>query len=170
MKVVLYDTDTRRVWVVDGASVLLRIILAHLSTERYWDRPILPAIYWADPNNGLQAARLTLCDPNKQEITLQETVETSQRMEDAAVVEEKTIHKWTFKDMDTNTFSILEQLHDAQCKLLAEGNQKYTTVHQLSSFDFMDIVGEAHVIRPRVATLISSGLGWIDFARRIDAS
>ncbi len=62
-------------------------------------------------------------------------------------------------------------MHDYEARTLTSSGVplRFTARDKLLGFAFMDIVKGQNNLRPRVATLKSSGKGWVDFARTIRA-
>jgi hypothetical protein len=74
------------------------------------------------------------------------------------------------KDVVLENWHILEQIQDHQKDMAGPGLQiRLTDRDKLEGFGFVDIISGTPVIRPRVATLNSSGRGWVDFTRELNA-
>jgi hypothetical protein len=178
MKVILYDTRDRRGWLVDGASALLHITRTQLSSSPYSDSEIfrLEDFHHADPSAGVAAAKRALMDSKNREMVIFEDTEISIESKassgaTAADQVRKIARRWTYEDLVRQTYHTLEQIHDYQTKMMASPTFgiRFTDREKLTGFGFMDIVDGHNDLLPRVATLKSSGRGWVDFTRSIRA-
>ena len=171
--VVLYDIRERRGWLVDGASALLHIARAQLSCLNYCDNVKISDFCHADPKGGSNAAQKVLTDPRNMRLAISEEVEVWDEITTGKLTEEyntkRKIKKWCFEDLVSQTWSILEQIHDHQTKLLASSaiGLRGTDRDKLEGFGFRDIIEGENPLRPRVAILKSSGRGWVDLTRSI---
>jgi hypothetical protein len=178
MNVVLYDTDDRRGWLVDGASALLHITRTQLCSSPYSDSELfeIDNFQHADPRGGLKASRKALMDSGNRSLVIFEEVETSVESkagvgeEGKAEVKTKTT-RWTYQDLVRQTYHILEQLHDYEARMSTSPaiSLRFTDREKLTGFAFMDIVDGQNDLRPRAVILKSSGRGWVDFTRSIRA-
>lgn len=184
--VVLYDAKDRRGWLVDGASALLHLTCTQLSTV--WSRKSrllnIEQFRFAVPRMGTSAATVALLDQWNRELAIFEEVDSWKEVTttvgdpaiglDSVIKEEhkKKTTSWCYQDLVRQTYHILELMHDYQVKVSTcpGTNIRFTDREKLEGFAFMDIVdGPPSAILPRVATLMSSGRGWVDFTRSIHA-
>jgi hypothetical protein len=178
MNVVLYDTEDRRGWLIDGASALLHITRTQLCSSPYSESELfeIDSFQHADPRGGLRASRKALLNSGNRSLVIFEEVETSVEskasIDEEAKAEVKTkTTRWTYQDLVRQTYHILEQLHDYEARMLTSPtiSLRLPDREKLTGFAFMDIVDGQNSLRPRVATLKSSGRGWVDFTRSIRA-
>ncbi|KAH7413544.1 hypothetical protein BKA64DRAFT_567650 [Cadophora sp. MPI-SDFR-AT-0126] len=166
MKVIFYDTTERCAWLVDGANALLHMTRAQLSRAPCCDSELLDLekFPYANPESDHRAGYQSLQaigksknlyifmnDPNFGQSTSAE-------------------NRWGVKDVVLENWNILEQIQDHQQDLAGPGMQiRLTDRDKLEGFGFLDIISGIPTIRPRVATLESSGRGWVDFTRELNA-
>ena len=178
--VVLYDVGSRRSWLFDGASVLLHITRTQLESAPYNknSKEILSRLKLSQPEDGADAAWLALQDAANRKLPIITTTKvqvdrTESVTGDTAPREERktTTTHWCFEDLVQRTWHVLEQMIDHQSELSAEPAKQLHLTHRekLEGFEFMDVVRRKHVMRPRVATLMSSGRGWVELIRSIGA-
>jgi hypothetical protein len=179
MKVVLYDTEDRRGWLIDGAAALLHITRTQLCSSPYSDSELfkLDKFHHIDPTDMVYTAKKALLDPRNRELLIFEEVETS-NISSSGIGQvtktevRKTTKNWTYQDLVRQTYHILEQIHDYEAKMMTSAglDLRFTDRDKLTGFAFMDIVDSHNDLRPRVAILKSSGRGWVDFTRTIRAT
>jgi hypothetical protein len=161
MKVVLYDVEDRRGWLVDGTNALLHLTRAQLGSSPYSDSDLfnLNNFVHADPAAGSCAAKKALLDSKNRDLLIFEEKENG------------VTRKWTYQDLVRQTYHVLEQMHDYEGKILTSSNIsiRWTDRDKLLGFAFMDIVDGQNDLRPRVASLKSSGKGWVDLTRSVRA-
>jgi hypothetical protein len=185
MNVVLYDMRDRRGWLIDGASALLHLTCAQLSTV--WSHKSqlfdLQQFHYAEPRNGISAASVALLDQRNREMAIFEKVDSwnevttiigdpNEGLEPVRKEQHKIkTTKWCYQDLVRQTYHIMELIQDYQVKLLTcpGTNLRFTDREKLEGFAFMDIVDGPGAILPRVAILKPSGRGWVDFTRSIRA-
>ncbi|MCJ1466973.1 hypothetical protein MMC07_005595 [Pseudocyphellaria aurata] len=175
--VVLYDIEDCRGWLVDGASALLHLTRSQLSCLSYCAKVKLSGFHHADLQGGADAAMAVLMDPGNRQLVITEEIDTweEETTSERGGIEKhetkKKITNWCFEKLVRQTWSILEQIHDHQIRLLASPGigLRGTDRDKLEGFGFQDIVMGENPLRPRVAILKSSGRGWVDFIKGVCA-
>ena len=146
---------------MDGANALLHLARSQLTRLPYCGSTIfdLKDFPHANPKDGPDAALKALQKIAGQSLVL---------FEDEAGYGESlnAERKYRVKDLVRGTWHILEQMHDHQKTISGPGMPLHLTDRdKLEGYGFMDIIDGAPELRPRVATLESSGRGWADFIR-----
>jgi hypothetical protein len=163
--VVLYDTDDRRAWLVDGTNALLHLTRARLSQKHLARNPQLnlEIFPYADFSHGKDAALKALgAIAANNHVLIADTSSFGQSS--------SAINNWGLKDIVLGYWHILEQMQDHQEMLSGPGMPiRLTDREKLEGFGFVDIISGRTAIRPRVAYLERSGRGWVDFLRQIRA-
>ncbi|KAL1631838.1 hypothetical protein SLS56_004200 [Neofusicoccum ribis] len=178
MDFVLYDTASHRGWLVDGASALLHIARTQVVSSPFGDDPSLFDIakfHYPNTEGDPDAAKKALLDlANQKLLILKESKSFSQ--EETIDTDEgpgemnKPTKDWYFKDLVTQTWQVLEHIHDRQVDTSsAIVEVKPPHQHKLEGFEFMDIVNAKPVLKPRFLNLRSNGVAWLKFIRQIDA-
>ncbi|KAF2676053.1 hypothetical protein K458DRAFT_492684 [Lentithecium fluviatile CBS 122367] len=183
--VIFHDTEDRRAWMVDGASALLHLVRASLKHNQDDD---FRHLFMFDPtqlteapseSSARKAAIDVLANYKNLDVKLRlKAVETSEEETTRAdgAVELVTKRKktyYTFKDRVDYVCHFLEQMMAYQSQALSQDGVgfkiKGTARRQLEGFDFRDIAEGRDPILPRVATLQSPGVGWVDLAQTLRA-
>jgi hypothetical protein len=164
MHVVLYDTEARCAWLVDGANALLHLTRAQVSREPYSDNPLIIKIFpHTNPSDGPGAALKSLATIAAINYIIYEDDPGFGQTSLAG-------SKWGLKDVVLQNWHLLEQIQDYQTDLCAPGMpMRLTDRDRLEGFGFLDLISGKSTISPRVATLEASGRGWVDFTRAIAA-
>lgn len=168
----MYDTGDRRGWLVDGASALLHITRTQLSTSPYSDSTLFKLEDFNhanpyDPEIGVHSASKALLDLENRRMVIFEDEISSE----LATGQTRKVKPWKYEDLVRQTYHTLEQIHDYQTKMMTSPSLgiRFTDRDKLIGFGFRDIVEGHNDLLPRVATLKSSGRGWVDFTRSIRA-
>lgn len=170
--VLIYDTNSSRGWLVDGASALLHIVRAQLTRT-----PIskcsffkLSDFHHPKASDGEDAAMNCLLDERNLPLSLlredESFVEGQNKTDSQAVPETKRV--WTFKDAVSQALNTLHQIHDRQEQVSSDLVSLSFQTNMLEGFEFMDIVDSASTIKPRAQNL-SNGKAWLGFAKKIKA-
>ena len=183
--VILYDVGDRRAWMVDGVSALLHLVRASLKQNQEDDFTDLflfdpRDLVEADPGRvGKAAAIAVLTNDRNRNIRLHRGPDDSYEEEttkQGGGIERVTKRKTTFycfKDRVDHIYHILEQMIAHQSQVDSQDGVgfkvKTSPRRQLEGFDFMDIASDEDPLWPRVMTLASMGVGWVDFARAMHA-
>jgi hypothetical protein len=174
--VVLYDTHDRRGWLVDGASALLHLVCAQLSSKRISSSPLFKlqdfehSVHKSGPDVAMNAL---LLEKNLKLPIFEEWDEEVYLVgEDEKLETKKRKVSWNLKNLVEETYGILEQIHEHQVKQLATPGLglRATDRDMLEGFGFRDIVEGDNPLRPRVTMLKSSGRGWVDLTRKLRAT
>jgi hypothetical protein len=161
--VILYDTDSERGWLTDGASALLHLVRAQVAREPYSGA----SPYFNDKQSNLfefihprtvggpEESVKILKDPrNMKHVILKEFVsyedqKVTMQHHDAASsltnkITQTEIHKTTcFRDLVSQTWSTLEQIHDRQTEISSTHAAKQlpnSFKTTLEGYEFMGIV------------------------------
>ncbi|KAF2797791.1 hypothetical protein K505DRAFT_322311 [Melanomma pulvis-pyrius CBS 109.77] len=183
--VILYDVDDRRAWMIDGCSALLHLVRASLEHNRddefaesfLFDSNQLEEAY--PIRVGKAAAISVLTNERNSNIKIHQKRDDSYDEETTTQdgnVDRVTKRKTTFycfKDRVDHVYHILEQIIAYQAQIESQDGVGFkvrsSSRRQLEGFDFMDIASDQDPLYPRVITLASSGVGWVDFARAMHA-
>lgn len=161
---VLWDEETKRGWLLNGASALLHLVRASivydctgpLSSECHfrWENLDEGA---TNPIHNAQSAISVLLD----------------RKNRTLVIYESGDEHVTFEDRVKHFLNILEQMFDHQIHSVGPDGSGYVTKSipraHLEGWDFHDLATELDPLQPRVAAIGSKGKSWIDFTRSIHA-
>lgn len=191
---VLFDPDSsdRRGWLLDGASTLLHLLRA--SIKNYKEGRLRKILCSPDnielddgtnndslPTPGSRTAAafeiLSNADnlsiplyPLRTKVRQVQTATLGARAE-SSVREETSF--FTIRDRMDQLCEVLCQItahyDDVQTQTAAGFRLRSTPRRQLEGFDFKDIATGQSPLRPKVATLRTKGLGWVDFTRALHA-
>lgn len=191
--VILYCTSSQRAWLVDGASALLHIVRAQVERKPYHTLGCLDQNSGFDPvkfdhplpNAGPGAAvEALLKESNMKHVVLREfesyenekvenkTLQENEQITtsaDAATVDRKEVYKITcFKDLVTQAWGTLEQIHDRQMEFETTHATKQikSPFHEcLEGYEIMDIVASKRVMKRRFIELNENGQDWMKIAK-----
>jgi nucleoside phosphorylase len=162
--VILWDEDTKRGWLVNGTSALLHLVrasLEHDSKDKFSSEFIFRSQDFQEPapdasHKSDSAIGILLNHANRNlEIY---------REKDGYIL---------FEDRVEHLFRILEQIMDHQVLVLSSYDPPYLAANvsraYLEGWDFRDLASDLDPIYPRVATLSTPGMAWIEFTRSLKA-
>jgi hypothetical protein len=180
---VLHDTETRQAWLLDGASVLLHLTRAWLSSRHAREAPADVIEKFSHPATGGDCANAyealmkrsnrklgLFCDVNEQkkEETCYDdaTGETSTK-----ITTVKTKSWWRWEDLVQQKWRILEQIQDHMIRLRTSNPEISIPFRkqQIEGFEFSDLVSSKPQIRPRATHLASTSGDWLEFTTGVDA-
>ncbi|KEZ39111.1 hypothetical protein SAPIO_CDS10501 [Scedosporium apiospermum] len=183
---VFYDRDDRRAWLVDGASTILHLLRA--SIQNYEDDPRFRSILCSEKtilkeakasSMGAVPACEVLLDVENQSIPLYPKKTEAWKentltplTEPDPIVKKKTTYFCVRDRVEQLCYHLLEiaaHQDDSQTRSGVGFRLLQTPRRQLEGFDFMDIATNQGTIWPKVATLHTTGEGWVDFSRAIHA-
>ena len=183
--VVLYDVGDRRAWMVDGISALLHLVrasLKHNQDDGFTDSFLFDPkdLVEAGPDRVGKAAAITvLTNDLNRNIRLHQKPDDSYDEETTSQggnierVKKRKMTFYCFRDRVDHIYNVLEQIIAHQSHVDSQDGVgfkvKSSPRRQLEGFDFMDIASDEDPLWPRVATLASSGVGWVDFTRAMHA-
>jgi hypothetical protein len=190
--VILYDTGSERGWLTDGASALLHLVRAQVAREPYSDASpyfnnkqsnLFELIHPTTVGGPEESVKILKGSRNMKHVILQEFVSyedqkiTMQNHDAAIPLTNKTtqteIHKTTcFRDLVSQTWSTLEQIHDRQTEISSTHAAKQLPnpfQMTLEGYEFMRIVVGRRSLTRRNIPLHSNGTAWEHFAKRINA-
>jgi len=174
--VVLYDTQTDRGWLMDGASALLHLARTSLITDQHSTELLdLQQFVHANPINSVEnAAGAALIKNMKLLIDKESEGIYTERETVGNVTKEKHIERFKhyyFKDLVVEAWNSLEKMYEHQ-EMIAKSPDIQLRLpgrDRLEGYTFMDIVDSNFPIRPKQHPLKKSGKSWVDFARAIGA-
>lgn len=162
--VIFYDVDSRRAWLVDGASALLQLVRISLSLDESDPESPYDWVFKAsklkdkwDPYPSRSAAIKTLKNWDNLSLNLYIT--------DRAVRQGKMVTEYaTWRTRVEKILHSLEILIDRQVKLASEDGIKIPQTlnpHKtITGFDILDVISPIGPIHPRIQHLKSWGPGW----------
>ena len=174
--VILYDTQTDRGWLMDGASALLHLACTSLIADQHsTDMLDLQQFIYASPTRpgGYTAAAALI---KNMELLIDKEIEGTYTERETVnnITTEKRIERikhYYFKDLVVETWNSLEKMYEHQEVLSKSPDiQLRLPGHDtLEGYTFMDIVDSTFPIRPKQHSLKKSGKSWVNFARGIGA-
>ena len=178
--IVLYDTDTRRAWLEDGASALLQITHSQLRADsfmRTYQPESIPDLRFAcQSRKGGDEAMNILLDFHNQFLELSEeagqlTLERkwNDRCKFLGEHPEQTLKLWSFRDQVRENFELLAQMSGYQRDPTSGLIMTFTGRERLGGWSFRDVLDERTLLEPKMVHLAPSGRGWEPFAREINA-
>ncbi|KAK3628387.1 hypothetical protein LTR56_018655 [Elasticomyces elasticus] len=191
--VLLYDTYERRGWLVDGASALVHLSMAWLSSHAQRQALIEEAngtsgaeaqqnvfdqLWHPGSFDGHNTALKTLLNHYNRNIRLYARTETKEELSKdletgkLSRVEKTTKTWWCWEHVVLEKWNLLEQVHD---HLVRRRSSPTTDLklpfgkQSIEGFEFNDAVCGFSPLQPRVTKLESSSGDWLDFSIGIDA-
>ncbi|KAJ5358056.1 hypothetical protein N7541_005214 [Penicillium brevicompactum] len=161
---VLWDEETKRGWLLNGASALLHLVRASivydctgpLSSECQFRWETLDEGATNPIHNAQSAIAMLLSRKNR-----------------TLLIYESDDEHVTFEDRVKHFINILEQMFDHQIHSVGPDGSGYASKSipraHLEGWDFHDLATESDPLQPRMATIGSKGKSWIDFTRSIHA-
>ncbi|KAI9662246.1 MAG: hypothetical protein M1821_008412 [Bathelium mastoideum] len=183
---VLYDNIDRRVWLLDGASVLLHLLRAFIkhsqTNSRLKDFFILEDGELVEANEsqeGGEAAFYVLANEYNQSLplwpkTAAPTEEKTMKLGSEERPEETIKYQKAYfclKDRVLQICRILQQIlahqDDVYTRDGVGARIKLTPRRQLEGFDFMDVATNQGTLWPKVDCIQAWGEGWVDLTRKL---
>ena len=193
LNIVLYGSELRdrRAWMIDGASAVLHLARAFMTSEgaQYISKGALNSLIYPTTPGGKKAATDALIENKRKRIVLFENIEdkfeTTGTHKGAPSVhvdrlnttgagtryEHKTsASTWTYADLVISLCQVLEAMHDKLNQLsyhppeLSLQSRWGKTL--LSGWDFKDLLTRRGPYKPRVAELNSNAENWVKFVSR----
>ena len=168
--VVFYDVESRRAWLVDGASALLHLVRASMGKDR--DRPAYRNKWKFNGHlRGSHAAEI-LSDPDN----LSTALYVDRRIRSGSGVTVDV--DYTFHDRVDDTLRCVEALIDDQARTATQDGycirkSDVTPTKNISGFDFWDVAKHPDSVLRRTHSLSTTGRGWshgwADYIRCIGA-
>ncbi|KAL7628657.1 hypothetical protein AAE478_000172 [Parahypoxylon ruwenzoriense] len=178
---VFWDEETKRGWLVNGASALLHILRASLNHSEHKFK----SAWLLDPNSlgdiagssQSESALKVLTDQRNRDLKLyldKSEVYDEEEMRDgqaSSIVSRRQTRYYRLEDRIEHIYNILEKLIDHQTDAERRSGLQINPWprRQLEGWDFKDLVTGGDPFFPRVATLDTTGKGWVGFARAIHA-
>lgn len=180
MNVVFYDTSSRQAWLVDGASALLHMSRAWLSSRhaRYAPPDVVDQFLHSEDLNGRESALQSLIRRENRKLRLfaqsEIKVETSRDPKTGEPSQaKKTVETWwCFQDLVELKWHILEQIHDHLVNLRTSPTSDLRLPfgkQHIEGFEFVDVLSGKSPIRPKSAELKSSSGDWLEFTTNANA-
>ncbi|KAL4888043.1 hypothetical protein BDV59DRAFT_189417 [Aspergillus ambiguus] len=151
---VLWDIETKRGWLVNGASALLHLLRASLEQEKQskFGRRLL-----FDPKELHEAS-----DPHQHESALEVLLDESNiRLK---VYSDKNGFVY-LEDRIEDFYDILEKIFDYELR----SDYSHIPRSWLDGWDFSNLASELDPVYPRRAIIEPEGRSWVDFTRSIHA-
>lgn len=179
MHVLFYDTESQKGWLLDGASALLHISRAWLSSKHARLVPKEATEHFSHPSNldGRDSAFTGLTACENRELRLfslkrwtTETVQDSSTSRPVKVEKSKETW-WCWEELVQLKWNVLEQIHDHTVRLRTSPPTELRipfTDKPLEGFDFYDILSDHSQIRPRMVELQSTSGSWVNFITQND--
>jgi hypothetical protein len=186
--VVLYDSEDRRAWLVDGASALLHLVRASLL---HLKEGVLKNVVIHDKNGGeynLQesatpytgrpAAIDVFTNKDNENLVLYEKrtdfiiEETGDENGVCTRNEKRTIQVYRFRDKVEEIWNTLEQIIAHQADVSSDDGVgiriEKSPRRRIEGFDFFDVATCQDPIFPRFVNIKEHGRGWIDMTRALN--
>lgn len=161
--VVVHDTMDKRAWLIDGATALLHIRRAGLTSPHAPIEPLLSIENRFIHKDNLTPGRMTatdiLLDKSNRKLVLYDG-------------EGKHGQSWCFEDLVLENWSILGEIRSQQAKIQSSESKweiRNPFTVRLEGFEFNELVSGVTPIRPRCAKLEASGAKWIQFTNKCGA-
>ncbi|ETS79658.1 hypothetical protein PFICI_09511 [Pestalotiopsis fici W106-1] len=171
MYVVLYDDLDHRGWLIDGASAVLHALRCQLTKPPY-DKSRLfepSAFKYSEGYGGPAASMEALLNIDFRRMRVFESLSEAGEGPPGAVRDTEKVTYWTIQGMIEDLWDVFEQMHDHQEKLKSSpGIELRFDRGMLEGWSFVDLLSEP-VLQARSVKLTSSGKGWVDFTRAIQA-
>lgn len=178
--IVLYDTDTRRAWLEDGASALLQITLGQIWADKFVKLHQLASIPDVDlacksHKGGDEAMSILLNQKNHllqlyQEASAPE-VKRNWNEQGGFLGErpEQVLTVWGFRDQVQENFELLAKMSSHQREPTPGVRMRFSGRERLEGWSFKDVIDERTLLERKTVHLEPSGQGWEPLAREINA-
>jgi len=179
MYVVLFDTLSRRGWLVDGISALLHITSTQVRDRRFLqmcDNPQEVSIRYAHHQRGGDDAFETICKLGNEEITLWEefTKRTTTKKKDSEgnmVGEPEHLYDtWSLKHQFRENIQTLNKIYAHQARPLSGVDIRLTDRKRLEGWSFRNVVDRPILIEPKTVYLQDDSGGWVEYTRQFHAA
>ncbi|KAL8314645.1 hypothetical protein RB597_007099 [Gaeumannomyces tritici] len=181
--VILWDEESRRGWLVNGASALLHLLrasLGHSQKDKFKSAFLFDesSFIEAEGHNNADSAIEVLINERNLRLPLyserSETVqsETSKgKFSKSQLSATRTSKFYCIQDRVEHLYGILEKMIDHQTAVERRDGVQMPEWprRQLEGWDFREVFADRDPLYPRVATLDTIGKGWVDFTRGIHA-
>ncbi|KAL8382179.1 hypothetical protein RB595_006117 [Gaeumannomyces hyphopodioides] len=176
--VILWDEESRRGWLVNGASALLHLLRASLRQSRkdkfkgaflFNESSFIEA---KGHNNADSAIEVLINERNLRLPLYSERSETVQsETSKGQLSATRTSKFYCIQDRVEHLYGILEKMIDHQTAVERRGGVQMPEWprRQLEGWDFREVFADRDPLYPRVAALDTTGKGWVDFTRGIHA-
>jgi hypothetical protein len=156
---------------LEGHEALLHLTRTQLGYSPYAQSKFNPVASFRHAEPGIFTAKDALLDSKNRELSIFEHVDVSLESKPEGQEERRITKRWTIENLVRQTYYVLELMHDYEARTSTSSGVplRFTARDKLLGFAFMDIVNGQSNLRPRIATLRSSGRGWVDFTRTIRA-
>ena len=164
--VVLYDTCSKRAWLVDGASAVLHITCTQLhSTEFISDLNLLGTGLARYASNDKSSFDVLRDMKIRRSIIRRETYD-GDNSEGASNGDDNV---WRFEDLVALNCNYLLKIQEHQNHPPSGIDVRFTDRDRLEGWSFCDVVEQQDLMEPRMVYLQPSGRGWSDYTRRVRA-
>ncbi|KAK3640062.1 hypothetical protein LTR56_012037 [Elasticomyces elasticus] len=181
-RVLLYDTEEKRGWLVDGHDALLHLSCAYLSSsfappaENGLTADLVQQFRYRSVVNGRwQTSSEVLCNPDNLKIRVGHTYHLGGNASDQdSTYKSKASSGLRFEDIVLNNLEVLRDIVAHQEDTRKREDDQVDVKHPLMQqrivgFGFADIVSLEQTLRPRFADLKYSGPGWTELAEQTGA-
>ena len=180
MNTLFYDTYAQKAWLVDGATALLHVSRAWLSSSyaRFIPKETTDQFTHSSACDGRQSALDALILPKNRQLKLfSEKKWITETFHDPSTNGSTKIDKcketwWCWEDLVQLKWNVFEQIHDHVVRLKTSPDTQLQVPFiskVLEGFDIIDILSDNTQIRPRMIDLKSSSGGWLDIAMQNEA-
>ncbi|KAK5682718.1 hypothetical protein LTS10_005848 [Elasticomyces elasticus] len=181
-RVLFYDTEEKRGWLVDGHDAVLHLSCAYLSSsfappaENGLTADLVQQFRYRSVVNGRwQTSSEVLCNPDNLKIRVGHTYHLSGDVGDQdSTYKSKASSGLRFEDIVLNNLEVLREIVANQEDTRKREDDQVDVKHpltqrQIVGFGFADIVSLEQKLRPRFADLKYSGPEWTELAHQTDA-
>lgn len=168
--VVLYDTGSKRAWLVDGASALLHLTCTQLRSANVVESLNLLTTDLARYATSEQTPYAVLRNRETREHVIRK--ETQSNTHDgsgsvAAATSDEGI--WRFADLVASNCNYMLKMQEHQDKPPSGVDVRLTDRDRVEGWSFWDVVEQVQFLKPRMTYLQPSGRGWTEYTRAVQA-
>ncbi|KAK5741652.1 hypothetical protein LTR17_003858 [Elasticomyces elasticus] len=181
-RVLFYDTEEKRGWLVDGHDALLHLSRAYLSSpfappaENGFAADLVKQFRHRSVANGRwQTSSEVLCNPDNLRIRVGHTYQPSGDASDQdSIYKSKATSGMRFEDVVLNKLEVLRDMIAHQEYMKKSGEDQFDIKNplarqQIVGFGFADIMSLHQKLRPRFADLKLSGPVWTELTDEMEA-
>ncbi|KAM0721490.1 hypothetical protein Q7P37_002414 [Cladosporium fusiforme] len=175
MYVVLYDTQAKRGWLIDGVSALLHITCAQLQDAQFrmiFDDRRTPVLTYSEHQRGGDDAFVTLFHADNCSLPLwRDYVDTVIRIKYDAQGKPKekledNFRNWSVQDQIKQNVHVLRKIFDHQANPQSGVDIRLTDRTRLEGWSFRNLIDRSPTMEPRMIYLSGSSGGWVEYIRQ----
>lgn len=158
MYVVLWDTECKRAWLINGTAALLHLVRASLERDK---TDPFNSVFLFDSTEMTEAPRSH--HPHSAIHVLINQMNLNMKVypnKDGYI---------TFEHRVEHVYDVLEKLIDNQLHAVGKDGGRDMSREHLVGWDFNDLISSRDPVYPRLAALDQMGKSWVDFSRSIHA-